>query len=83
MEQIGYLSKPHGWHGMIKVIPLKGKEEKFLNLHKVYLSDGNGSSRWVEINEIKPYTRGRFLLKVNGLNKREEVEKFSNYVIYI
>lgn len=83
MEQIGFLAKPHGHHGLIKAIPLKGREERFFDLSKVYLSDGNGNSSWFEVDEVKPYTRGRFLLRVNGFRKREEVEKFSHFSIAI
>lgn len=83
MEQIGFLAKPHGYHGLIKAIPLKGKEEKFFALSRIYLSDGNGTSGWFEVEEIRPYTRGRFLLRVNGFKKREEIEKFSHFSIAV
>jgi len=83
MEQIGFLMKPHGYHGLIKVIPLAGKKDKFVDLSKVYLSDGNGNSSWFNVDEIRPYTRGRFILKVNGFTKREEVEKFFRFSIAV
>ena len=83
MEKIGFLAKPHGHHGLIKAVPLKGKEERFFSLERVYLSDGNGGSAWFRVDEVKPYTRGRFLLRVNGFKKREEVEKFSKFFIAV
>ncbi|MBQ7679134.1 MAG: 16S rRNA processing protein RimM [Butyrivibrio sp.] len=72
--QIGIITKPHGLQGEVSVFPTTEDPGRFRRLKSVFLDDGHGGVRQLEVE------RGRMngklaLVKFRGMDRVEDVER--------
>ncbi|MCC7431706.1 16S rRNA processing protein RimM [bacterium] len=79
---IGKVSKAHGIKGEIKIIPLTTYPERFNDLEKVFVEFENEVVKEFKIEKVRVSTEAIFL-KFEGINDRNEAEKFSKAYISI
>ncbi len=79
--KIGFITKPHGINGELKVIPLTDDKERYKKLTNVYLLNEN-SYKPVKIQSIKK-TNDSIIIKFENYNSKEEAEKLRNIYIFI
>jgi|YelNatPaOPRAMG01_1025707.scaffolds.fasta_scaffold603551_1 ribosomal 30S subunit maturation factor RimM len=73
MKIIGKIGRKHGKNGVVKLIPYPGMNEIFNKISSAFIIINNGEK--YEISDIRQYTRGRFIGKVNGLGNKIEIEE--------
>jgi len=74
---IGKIGAAHGVRGDMKVYPLTDFPDRFNTIKKAYVDDK-------EINIISTRYQGNFVvMKVEGVNSREEVARFTNKLLKI
>lgn len=71
---IGAVTAPHGVRGEVRVLPLTDFPDRFFDLKRVYLLQGQTRSEH-RVEGVKSLTRGLFLLKLGGVDSREEAER--------
>ncbi len=79
--KIGFITKPHGINGELKVIPLTDDKERYKKLTNVYLLNEN-NYKPVKIQSIKK-TNDSIIIKFENYNSKEEAEKLRNIYIFI
>jgi len=79
--QIGVISTTHGIHGEVKVFPTTDDPGKFRTIRKVTLRNGN-SEQIMEIESVK-YFKNMVILKFDGINDINEVEKYRGATLWI
>jgi 16S rRNA processing protein RimM len=78
---VGFVLKPQGLKGEIKVQPLTDDINRFDSLLHVYIK-GQGGYKQEKI-ESRRYNRGFVFLKLKGLNTIESVEHLRNQYLWI
>lgn len=71
---IGKVTAPHGVRGEVRVFPLTEFPDRFLDLRRVYLLRGGERSEY-QVKRAKALPRGLFLLKLSGVESRDEAER--------
>jgi 16S rRNA processing protein RimM len=79
--KIGFIKKPHGLKGEIKVLPLTDRGEQFTRIKNCYLFDGNSYNR-ARINAVR-VTPADVILKLQSYNDRNGADTLRGYYIYI
>jgi 16S rRNA processing protein RimM len=80
---VGRILKTHGLRGELKVLPLTNVEEVFKNLKNVVLyNPKNRGSLQVKVEKVRKLNKF-FLIKLEGFNTINEVERFRNFQILI
>lgn len=70
---IGAVTAPHGVRGEVRVLPLTDFPDRFFDLKRVYLLVGQTREER-RVEGVKALSRGLFLLKLAGIDRREEAE---------
>jgi len=73
---VARIGKAHGRSGTVRIIPINNSDEKILHLTKTYVVDNFGNIAEVELSNIRKYTCGRFLAKLNNCRNRTQVKQF-------
>jgi len=81
MKKIGFVGKPHGNNGVVKVIPEKGMADLLLKNGSAIVVSPEGYISTLE--NIKEYNRGRFLGTISEFAKREDVKGFQGGTVMI
>jgi len=72
---IGKITAPHGVRGEVRVLPLTEFPDRFRDLKRVYLSLGD-RRRECTVDGVKSLPRGLFLLKLEGVDSRDEADRW-------
>jgi len=80
---IGFLGKPHGSKGFLRLRTFINFKESINGLKYLTLLDSQGKKKSLEVWEIRKYKPGQYLIKLNGFKTRKEVEKFSSKEVAI
>jgi len=72
---IGKVTAPHGVRGEVRVYPLTEFPDRFFDLARVFLCRGEGRSER-RVSRVKGLARGLFLLKLEGIDTRDEAERW-------
>ncbi len=72
---IGKVTAPHGVRGEVRVYPLTEFPDRFLDLARVFLCRGEERSER-RVSRVKGLARGLFLLKLEGIDTRDEAERW-------
>ncbi len=79
--KIGFIKKPHGIRGEIKVLPLTDDPSRFKKLKKVFLKvDEDYTSQEIESVKIG---NSEILLKFKGFNKIEDVLFLKDLYVFV
>lgn len=79
--KIGYIRKPHGLKGELKVLPLTNDINRYKKLKSIYLHiDNTYSEFFIENTRIANDT---VIIKLKDLNKIEDVEALRDVYIFI
>lgn len=79
--KIGFIRKPHGLRGELKVLPLTDNPERFKDLDYVYL-EKKGKVEKYEVDFVRK-SHGEVLLKLKVTAGRNEAELYRNMYIYV
>lgn len=79
--KIGFITRPHGVKGEIKILPLTDEVERFKNLKIIYLLV-DGKYKEQELKSVK-ITHNSVIVKFTDYNDRNQVEGLRNSYIYI
>lgn len=79
--QVGIITAAHGVHGEVKVFPTTDDSRRFKKLKSVILEDNSGR-REVEIVSVK-LTDKFAILKLKGLDDRNEAERLRNAKLFV
>lgn len=79
--KVGYIRKPHGLKGEVKVLPLTGNSKRFKKLKNIYLLIGNEYKN--EAVQSVKITPDSVIIKFNGYDRIEDVEQFRNVYLYV
>ncbi len=74
--QIGVITQTHGLHGEVKVFPTTDDARRFNKLKEVILDDGK-KRQTIAIDGVR-FFKKYVILKFNGLDSIEAVEKYKN-----
>ena len=78
---VGYVTKPHGVRGMIKVEPLTDDITRFKNIKYVLTEEaGNYIKYKITGRSVAPSV---VLLKLDGVDTVEDAERFRSKYLYI
>jgi 16S rRNA processing protein RimM len=72
---IGRVVKPQGRRGEVLVEPLTDRPERFPSLHHAFVEEAGDGPREVMITSCWPH-KGRFVLKLEGVDSITEAEAF-------
>ena len=72
---IGRVVKPQGRKGEVLVAPLSDRPDRFPALRAAYVPGPDGGSRQVAVESVWPH-KGRFVLKLQGVNSIDEAEGY-------
>jgi 16S rRNA processing protein RimM len=75
MVAIGRLVKPQGRRGEIVVDPHSDRPDRFPSLRTAYVPGPDGSARAVAVTSCWPH-KGRFVLKLEGVDSIDEAEGY-------
>ena len=78
--KIGKITKPHGVHGTLKVLPLTDDQTRYNKLKKIYIQTRHGMK---EFDSIAVRYKDKFgLLDLVGIETMTEAEKYiGNYIV--
>jgi len=79
---IGEVLKPQGIQGELKVYPITDDPTRFKQLKKVLISDGK-TTESLSIKAVRVDPKGLVFLTVEGINTREEAEKYRGFTIRV
>ena len=79
--KIGFIKKPHGLKGELKVLPLTDNIKRFLKLKKVLLLINDNFIEY-NISNIK-VSREEVIIRFENFNTLNDVESFRNVYIYV
>lgn len=71
---IGEIVAAHGVRGEVRVRPLTDFPDRFAALRPVWLSPPGGPARQVALESARPLPRGLWLLRLQGVERREQAE---------
>lgn len=71
---IGAVTAPHGVRGEVRVMPLTDFPDRFFDLKRVFLLQGATRHEY-RVEGVKSLSRGLFLLKLQGVDRREDAER--------
>jgi len=84
LHPIGIIGNPHGYNGTLKLRPINGEQVPKVKVPSTgYLIDKSGKSRSMTIDDIKRYTHGWYLVRLNGFKNRNDVIYFKNLTLAI
>jgi 16S rRNA processing protein RimM len=72
---IGRVVKPQGRKGEVLVEPLSDRPDRFPALRAAYVPGPDGGSRAVAVESVWPH-KGRFVLKLRGVDSIDEAEGY-------
>ena len=72
---IGRVVKPQGRKGEVLVQPLSDRPDRFPGLRSAYVAAPGGGSRAVTVQSCWPH-KGRFVLKLEGVDSIDEAEAY-------
>jgi 16S rRNA processing protein RimM len=72
---IGRVVKPQGRKGEVLVEPFSDRPDRFPSLRAAYVPDPGGGSRAVTVQSCWPH-KGRFVLKLEGVDSIDEAEGY-------
>ncbi len=70
---VGFVFKPHGLHGEVKVKPATDIPSRFQNLKRAFMMPINGKYFKITIEKAK-LTKGIVIIKIKGINSISEAE---------
>lgn len=79
---IGEVLKPQGVQGELKVYPITDDPARFKQLKKIMVSDGKTTEN-LHINSVRIDPKGLVFLTIEGMNTREEAEKYRGYTVKV
>jgi 16S rRNA processing protein RimM len=79
---IGRVVKPQGRRGEVVVEPLSDRPDRFPSLRRAYLRAAGDAARAVEVTSCWPH-KGRFVLKLAGVDSIDEAERLRGLEIGI
>lgn len=79
---IGEVLKPQGVQGELKVYPITDDPARFKQLKKIMVSDGK-TIETLRINSVRIDPKGLVFLTIEGINTREEAEKYRGYTVKV
>ncbi|NLX70909.1 MAG: 16S rRNA processing protein RimM [Clostridiales bacterium] len=79
---VGYVLKPHGVRGALKVEPLTDNMYRFDYLDQVFLKKGNNQYRPVKIEDRK-YGKNFVILKLEGYEDRNQSETLRGEYLWV
>jgi 16S rRNA processing protein RimM len=75
MVAIGRVVKPQGRKGEVVVAPLSDRPDRFPSLRRAYVPGPGGEAREVRVASCWPH-KGRFVLKLEGVDSIEQAEAY-------
>lgn len=75
MVAIGRIVKPQGRHGEVVVESFSDRPERFPSLRRAYVPGPDGQARAVSVEKCWPH-KGRFVLKLTGVDSIDDAERF-------
>ena len=75
MVTIGRIVRPQGRKGEVVVEPLSDRPDRFPNLRQAFVAGEAGSARAVQVRDAWPH-KGRFVLKLDGVDSIDEAERY-------
>jgi 16S rRNA processing protein RimM len=75
MVTIGRIVRPQGRKGEVVVEPLSDRPDRFPSLREAFVPGEGGAARPVRIGHAWPH-KGRFVLKLEGVDSIDEAERF-------
>jgi 16S rRNA processing protein RimM len=75
MVTIGRIVRPQGRKGEVVVEPLSDRPDRFPSLRQAFVPGEGGSARAVRIQDAWPH-KGRFVLKLEGVDTIDEAERY-------
>jgi 16S rRNA processing protein RimM len=75
MVTIGRVVKPQGRRGEVSTEPLTDRPDRFPSLRRAYVQGASGEAREVRVASCWPH-KGRFVLKLEGVDSIEAAEAF-------
>ena len=79
--RVGVITKTHGIKGEVSVFPTTDDNDRFEYLEKCYIKTGN---KYTEVKVFGcKYFKNTVILKFEGLDKIEDVEKYIRSEIYV
>jgi 16S rRNA processing protein RimM len=82
MVTIGRVVKPQGRKGEVLTAPLTDRPQRFPNLHRAYVAGMEGRAREIVVTSCWPH-KGRFVLKIDGVDSIDAAEAFRGLDIRI
>ncbi|MFI5182822.1 MAG: ribosome maturation factor RimM [Vicinamibacteria bacterium] len=82
MVTIGRVVKPQGRKGEVLTAPLTDRPERFPKLRRAYVADAQGGAREIVVTACWPH-KGRFVLKIAGVDSIDAAEAFRGLEIRI
>jgi len=79
---IGRVVKPQGRRGEVLTHPLSDRPERFPTLKRAYVAGMGGEAREISISDCWPH-KGRFVLKIDGVDSIDQAEAFRGQDIRI
>ncbi|HBD94359.1 MAG: 16S rRNA processing protein RimM [Spirochaetes bacterium GWF1_31_7] len=79
--KIGFIKKPHGIKGELKVLPLSDGFERFKKLKKI-LIEKNGEYVSISIESVK-CMNDEVVMKFQGVSDRDCADTYRDYYIYV
>lgn len=70
---VGFVVKPHGLHGEVKVKPVADLPSRFNNLKRAFMVPTKGKRYKIAIEKTKP-AKGTVIIKIKGINSISEAE---------
>jgi 16S rRNA processing protein RimM len=80
--KIGYITNTLGIRGELKVQPLTGSIDRYGELEFCYIDMGKAKEK-VRIEYYKPYRKETIVIKLEGYNSINEVEKFKGKYLVV
>ena len=80
--RIGIITKTHGIKGEVKVIPTSAEEGRFDILSDCFVLDKSGKPVNLKVTGVK-YFKNQVILKFDGYNTIEDVEKLLQSELYV
>ena len=75
MVTIGRIVRPQGRKGEVVVEPLSDRPDRFPSLRQAFVAGESGSARPVQVRDAWPH-KGRFVLKLEGVDSIEDAERY-------
>ena len=79
---VGKVLRPHGKRGLLRIWLYAGSEASFLGVEAVFLRSISGETREYRVTSAKPHKK-IFLMQLEGVNSREEGEKYKGNEILV